>query len=61
MTNGDRIRMMSDEELYDNYFYATDCADCDFNKKCSEFRTGGVELRNICKETWLKWLGEEEQ
>ena len=36
MTNGDRIRQMSDEELFDEYLQRIDCSQCDFWRKCDD-------------------------
>lgn len=56
MTNGDRIRQMSDEELFDKYFwYYVSCGHCKFTIDCKSSR------RAECREMWLKWLGAEEE
>ena len=62
MTNGDRIRQMSNEELFADYLYATDCSDCDFYWECRKIcksQKEGFSLGSICKEIWMKWLNEE--
>ena len=56
ITNADRIRAMSDEELAEFIEYLT--SGCDYmSPKCyaSEFCTYGV-----CHRAWLDWLKEEE-
>lgn len=60
MTNGDRIRRMSDEELFDEYIVEIHCCDCQFNRVCKTYQNGGGEYQE-CKRHWLKWMGEEEQ
>lgn len=64
MTNGDRIRMMSNEELFDEYFCSTECANCEFTRDCKVFwKWNNIDRRERlkgCREMWLKWLGEEE-
>ena len=52
MTNGDRIRQMSDVEIFDNLLCSTNCDDCDFHRTCRH----GIDE---CREIWLEWLGEE--
>lgn len=60
MTNGDRIRQMSDEELYDNYLYTVDCAQCDFWRKCDKLAEDRSMRRGVCKKIWMDWLSKEE-
>ena len=51
MTNADRIRAMSDEELADLF---SDVFDCDHHEcvaECGEC--------SKCTESWLKWLKQE--
>lgn len=49
MTNADRIRRMSDEELAEWIFEHTDCIACPQNKDCDD----------LCAEHWLEWLKKE--
>lgn len=52
MTNADRIRGMSDEELA-HLLHDHSCSLCPLNYKCD----GRVEVgRKKCKEYWLRWL-----
>lgn len=56
MTNGDRIRAMTDEELAGHLEYITNGCDymvCVATKFCD-----GSE-RHYCLKAWLKWLKEE--
>ena len=59
MTNGDRIRQMPDEELYDNYLYMVDCAQCDFWRKCDKLAEDRSKRRKVCRKIWIDWLSEE--
>lgn len=59
MTNGDRIRQMSDEELFDNYLYTTDCAQCDFWRKCDDLTKDRSKRRKVCRKIWQDWLRAE--
>jgi hypothetical protein len=59
MTNGDRIRQMSDEELYDDVLYMIDCAQCDFWRKCDDLAEDRSKRRKVCRKIWMDWLSEE--
>lgn len=48
MTNGDRIRAMSDEELIEKIYKHVNCKSCPARMACVTARA--------CKETWLNWL-----
>ena len=54
MTNGDRIRQMSDEELAE--FIANDVVDC---CNCKHPRNGCTENDETCADCWLDWLKQE--
>lgn len=58
MTNGDRIRQMSDAELFDEYLQMIDCAQCDFWRVCKMLQNS--DWSDICRKTWLDWLSKEE-
>jgi hypothetical protein len=60
MTNLDRIRQMSDEELYDAVLYMIDCAQCDFWRKCDDLTKDRSRRRHVCRTIWLDWLSKEE-
>ena len=54
MTNGDKIRSMTDEELVgclNNEYYFMACDECDY-------RNGSCDGKH-CEETILKWLRTE--
>ena len=59
MTNGDRIRSMSDEEMAE-YFpsYATSCPDLKENEMVCK---GANFMANdkMCRQCWLGWLKQE--
>ena len=38
MTNGDRIRLMSNKELFNRYFRYMLCFECDFRGECRAHR-----------------------
>ena len=52
MTNADRIRQMSDEELAMNFAYDPCPWDEDVFAKCKKFC-------HICEKCWLNWLKQE--
>ena len=64
MTHGDRIRNMTDEEIFHNYYRLIPCKECGFRNKCNASRNlkiaGDIENYKKCREIWLKWLGEED-
>lgn len=61
MTNGDRIRQMSDEELFDDYLYMIDCSQCDHWRGCKRWRDVDWGHRHdVCRKMWLDWLSKEE-
>ena len=54
MTNAERIRAMSDEELAS--YFCNDglmCAECPIAKFCNE------SVEKTCELTWLAWLKQE--
>ena len=51
LTNADRIRAMTDEELAD--FLDIDASGC-VGRECG----GGIE-KDKCRECWMSWLKEE--
>ncbi len=59
MTNGDKLRQMSDAELYDNCLYMIDCALCDFWKRCDNSTANRISIYKVCRKTWMDWLSEE--
>jgi hypothetical protein len=59
ITNGDLVRRMTDEELFDEFFYFTECVDCDFKRNCKGFRSGKTKHEEECKSLWLEWLGKD--
>lgn len=50
LTNGDRIRAMSNKELAEYMSYITECDDCPVNKICYE------STEKKCKDMLLDWL-----
>lgn len=55
ITNADRIRGMTDEELAEFIAYSTSCETCVVRK------SGSDECHNTnCSTAWLEWLKEEE-
>ena len=50
LTNGDRIRAMSNEELAEYMSYITECDDCPVNKICYE------STEKKMKDILLDWL-----
>ncbi len=57
MTNVDRIRVKSDEELAEWIETIVSCLLCPLkNKSC---KGGRFESRASCKQHWLDWLREE--
>ena len=60
MTNGDRIRAMSDEELAEALYYGFDIEYCSNAPECGEMLNtdeGVPEAR--CKGCLLEWLQKE--
>ena len=64
MTNGDKIRAMTDEELADaimkdhNIAYAIDF--CHSDEKCSDYMDDGNSIpEEWCKRCLIRWLKEE--
>lgn len=55
MTNGDRIRSMTDEELAENLMKAYDCPK---GKDCVE-QMPGEDGFHQCKRCWVEWLRQE--
>lgn len=55
MTNADKIREMTDEEL--SHFMQNDCAKAKFYA-CKKFRINGCDDR-VCEQCWLDWLKQE--
>lgn len=54
MTNGDRIRQMSNEEL------AVLCENgCPPNYPCPDFEEKEIGERKLCQRCWLDWLRRE--
>ena len=54
MTNADRIRSMTDEELSS---WINDHADC--NSKCEAWKDGCMNSDSTCMAAWFEWLKEE--
>ena len=58
MTNADRIRAMTDEELME--FLEHDCWSIDYCKKDAPIDQETKEcLLPSCKQCWLEWLKQE--
>lgn len=55
MTNADKIRAMSDEELADLAFEMIDCYTCPHNKE----DVNCAESKRTCSGVWLDWLKKE--
>ena len=53
ITNADRIRAMTDEELAEWISEYTDCL-------CGIHKPGCSKTKGTCVATWLDWLKEEE-
>lgn len=53
MTNADRIRSMTDEELSS---WINDHADC--NSRCEAWKDGCMNSDSTCMAAWLEWLKE---
>ena len=59
MTNGDRIRRMTDEELaemFERWVVDCGCNNVPCEKVCEERRSKYQEI--ICRQCWLEWLKE---
>ena len=54
MTNADRIRAMSDEELS---YLILDNVDC--NSRCKALKEGCSYSDSTCRSAWLDWLKQE--
>jgi hypothetical protein len=52
ITNADRIRSMSDEELANLWWERVDCGECPVYRKCKQ-------ASQDCKRLALDWLREE--
>lgn len=55
MTNADRIRSLSDEELATFLAHLTDCVWC----PCPDPHDQCDTIDGSCKKQWLKWLKKE--
>lgn len=55
ITNADRIRSMSDEELAEWLAHLTDCVNCPCRDPYDQCDT----VDGSCKKQWLEWLKEE--
>lgn len=56
MTNGDRIRQMSDEELAE----IVELIDCKTDKvECPLYNYNVAGCSRLCKSSFLQWLKEE--
>lgn len=58
ITNGDLVRGMTNEDLFDEFFYFTRCVDCDFKSNCKGYRSGKTTY-DECRSLWLEWLGKD--
>lgn len=59
MTNADRIRSMTDEELTIFLAETSRCSDwCNLYEKC---KTKTDRSYSVCLETWNDWLKEESE
>ena len=54
VSNADRIRCMTDEELSS---WINDHADC--NCRCEAWKDGCMDSDSTCMAAWLEWLKEE--
>lgn len=54
MTNADRIRAMTDEELANMWFSYVDCGECPMHRECNM-------LPQDCLRLALEWLRQEAQ
>ena len=54
MTNADRIRSMTDEELSS---WMNDHVDC--NCRCEAWKDGCMDSDSTCMAAWLEWLKED--
>lgn len=52
LTNGDKIRQMTDEELAKHIMFK--CSDCEYCSTCYEYDTEAT-----CQDGFLKWLRKE--
>ena len=55
MTNADRIRAMTDEELAERLAILTDCVNC----PCRDPHDQCDTADGSCKKQWLDWLKKE--
>lgn len=55
MTNGDRIRSLSNEDLAKIFLCGIRCGDCDFLNQCKSNKNFDDE----CMEHWINWLNQE--
>lgn len=59
MTNADRIRAMTDEELAE-FIYKNGYGSCPQIPVCPQFASGKMPYtEDKCKACWLDWLKEE--
>lgn len=52
MTNADRIRAMTDEELAELMMFSCECF-------CTAEKSGCMENDRTCKQAWLEWFKQE--
>lgn len=58
MTNGERIRSMTDEELTEFLNEVSGCNYCPINKLCIELNRKSQTIIQ-CPSVWKKWLKSE--
>ena len=57
MTNSDKIRAMTDEELAYKLARIFGCNDCPISDYCNDFTK---DLENwVCPTVWIEWLKQE--
>lgn len=57
MTNADRIRSMTDEELADAFAMISDCISCN----CGNAEDDCSIVDGTCQRQWLEWLKQESE
>lgn len=61
MTNADKIRQMTDEEIAESFFGCSCPPGDDLYELCFDVETGqkNAMIPDKCKKCWLKWLEQE--
>lgn len=58
MTNGDKVRSMTDEQLAERFGFE-ECRDSRYGYICPAFQSNDVSCGGECRQNFLMWLKKE--